>query len=149
MRAVVQWVSGAVCKVSGEISGEIGAGLLVFLAVGENDSENDIEYLLKKIIGLRVFEDDQGKMNLSVEETKGSILLIPQFTLYGDVRRGLRPSFHASAGPQKARRMYEDFLKKLKDRFDKVQSGVFGAMMDIRADNDGPVTILIDSDAHF
>jgi D-tyrosyl-tRNA(Tyr) deacylase len=149
MRLVAQRVNSAVCRVGERVTGEIEAGLLVFLAVGEKDTEEDLDYILKKTTALRVFEDDSGKMNLSLEDTGGGLLVIPQFTLYGDVSRGLRPSFHAAAGPKKARCFYDIFLEKIAEKIDKVEAGEFGAMMDIAADNDGPVTILIDSDGTF
>src|SRR5258707_7284749 len=114
MRAVVQRVSRAKVAVNGEITGEIGLGLLVLLGVGRDDTNDDANYLVEKINGLRVFEDDQGKMNLSVQEARGSVLAVSQFTLYGDVRRGKRPSFDAAAPPEKARQLYEFFVGRIR-----------------------------------
>ncbi len=149
MRAVVQRVHSASCSVTGETVGEIEQGLLIFLGVGENDGEEAVEYLADKISGLRVFEDQSGKMNHDIQAVEGGLLVIPQFTLYGDVRRGLRPSFEGAAPPGKARKLYKQFLAYLEDKHPAVEAGKFGAMMDIQADNDGPVTILLDSDGAF
>lgn len=149
MRAVVQRVDAAQCEVEGTITGAIDQGLLVFLGVGEGDDDEDGQYLAEKIIGLRIFEDEQGKMNRSVDEIDGGILVIPQFTLYGDVRKGRRPSFHEAADPSRAEQLYESFMDWLRNSYDTVEEGRFGEMMEIRADNDGPVTILIDSEGRF
>ncbi len=149
MRVVVQRVDSALCRVNGEEVGSIDRGLLVFLGVGEGDGEEDVDYLVKKIIGLRVFGDEEGRMEKNVAEARGGVLIIPQFTLYGDVSRGLRPSFDRAAPPGRAEELYELFLKKMEAKHSPVASGEFGAMMDIEADNDGPVTVLIDSDGEF
>lgn len=149
MRAVVQRVDYANVEVKGEIVGEIQKGLLVFLGVGEGDSPKDMEYMVDKILGLRIFEDDLGKMNLSLRDINGEILVVSQFTLYGDVRRGKRPSFSSSAKPDMAENLYEEFIKVCKDQGIKTQNGVFGAHMNVEIENNGPVTILIDSNKVF
>ncbi|HHV39094.1 MAG TPA: D-tyrosyl-tRNA(Tyr) deacylase [Tepidimicrobium sp.] len=149
MRAVVQRVSKASVSVDGDIVGEIGKGLLVFLGVGKDDNDDDLEYMVGKILGLRIFEDDDGKMNLSLEDIDGDILVVSQFTLYGDVRKGRRPSFSTSAGPDIAENMYELFIKSCQARQINVEKGTFGADMDVELINDGPVTILVDSKKVF
>jgi D-tyrosyl-tRNA(Tyr) deacylase len=149
MRAVVQRVSRAKVSVDEEIIGQIGLGLLVLLGVGGEDSETDAIYLAEKIAGLRVFEDDQGKMNRSVLDVSGSILAISQFTLYGDVRRGKRPSFDAAAPPEKARQLYEFFVEKIRATGLRCETGRFQAMMKVELANEGPVTILLDSQKAF
>ena len=149
MRAVVQRVSEANVKVDGNIVGEIDKGLLVFLGVGEEDNNDDLEYMVGKILGLRIFEDDKGKMNLSLEDIQGELLIVSQFTLYGDVRKGRRPSFSTSADPKIAENMYEQFIKKCKEKGIKTEKGIFGADMEVRLTNQGPVTILIDSKKVF
>lgn len=149
MRTVIQRVHSATCLVEEEIVGEINHGLLVFLGVGDGDDEEAVDYLVDKIIGLRVFADEEGRMDKNIEETGGGLLIIPQFTLYGDVSRGLRPSFDRAASPGRAEKLYELFLREIKKTEVSVAAGRFGAMMDIRADNDGPVTVLIDSDGDF
>lgn len=149
MRAIVQRVDYASVKVERKIVGEINQGLLVFLGVGVNDNEEDLDYMVDKILGLRIFEDKQGKMNLSLKDVEGELLVVSQFTLYGDVRRGKRPSFTDSAGPDLAKELYEKFIEKCKGENLKVETGIFGAHMDVKLQNDGPVTILIDSDKIF
>ena len=149
MRAVVQRVSRAKVTVASECTGEIGKGLLVLLGVGQDDKEADAEYLSEKIAGLRVFEDPNGKMNLSVGEVGGQLLVVSQFTLYGDVRRGKRPSFDAAAAPQRARELYEYFVEQIRKAGLKCETGRFQEMMDVELVNDGPVTILIDSTKLF
>ncbi|MGM0381401.1 MAG: D-aminoacyl-tRNA deacylase [bacterium] len=149
MRVVVQRVHRAVCRVGEENSGSIDRGLLVFLGVGDGDGKEDVDYLAQKISGLRVFADEEGRMEKNVADVDGGMLIIPQFTLYGDVSRGLRPSFDRAASPGRAEELYELFLKKIKEIHTPVASGKFGAMMDIQADNDGPVTVLIDSNGEF
>lgn len=149
MRAVVQRVDYANVEVEGEIVGEIQKGLLVFLGVGEGDSPKDMEYMVDKILGLRIFEDDLGKMNLSLRDINGEILVVSQFTLYGDVRRGKRPSFSSSAKPDMAENLYEEFIKACKEQGIKTQNGVFGAHMNVEIENNGPVTILVDSNKVF
>ena len=145
MRAVVQRVSRAKVTVSGEITGEIGQGLLVLLGVTTADTRSDADYLADKIAGLRAFEDAGGKMNLSVAEVGGAILAVSQFTLYGDVRRGKRPSFDAAARPESARRLYEYFVDKLRSAGLRCETGRFQETMKVELVNDGPVTIIIDS----
>jgi D-tyrosyl-tRNA(Tyr) deacylase len=145
MRAVVQRVSRASVTVEGEITGKIGKGLLVLLGVSTDDEENDAIYLLDKIINLRVFEDAAGKMNLSLLETGGDLLVVSQFTLYGDARRGRRPSFIEAAQPEKANLLYEFFVAEAGKQIRRVETGRFQAMMDVELINDGPVTILLDS----
>lgn len=145
MRAVVQRVQRASVSVNGEVVGAIDRGLLVFLGVGKEDTEKDLEFMVWKIPRLRVFEDGEGKMNLSVLEVGGAVLCVSQFTLYGDCRRGLRPSFDEAAPPEIAKYYYEEFLRRLKAAGVPVASGVFGAFMKVELVNDGPVTILLES----
>jgi D-tyrosyl-tRNA(Tyr) deacylase len=149
MRAVVQRVSRASVNVSGEIVGEIGNGLLVLLGVAKQDTPIDAEYLADKITGLRIFEDQDGKMNLSVREIEGSVLLISQFTLFGDVRRGKRPSFDDAARPDTARELYELVAEKIRHAGIRCATGRFQEMMHVELVNEGPVTILIDSRRAF
>ena len=149
MRAVVQRVSRARVTVGDDIAGEIGRGLLVLLGVGQEDGEDDADYLAEKIMGLRVFEDDSGKMNRAVGEVEGSVLVVSQFTLYGDVRRGKRPSFDAAAPPEKARTLYEYFVDRVRASGLRCQTGKFQEMMQVEVVNDGPVTILLDSSKAF
>ena len=145
MRAVVQRVSRASVKVDGETIGQIGAGLLVLLGVAQDDSEADAVYLADKIAGLRIFEDAEGKMNRSVVEAGGALLAVSQFTLFGDVRRGKRPSFDAAARPERANALYEYFVAKVRATGLRVETGKFQAMMHVELVNEGPVTILLDS----
>jgi D-tyrosyl-tRNA(Tyr) deacylase len=145
MRCVVQRVSRASVSVSGSVVGQIGAGLLVFVGVGDGDGQADIEYTASKLLGLRVFPDADGKMNLSVVDVRGALLVISQFTLFGDVRRGRRPSFIEAAPPDAGRATYEALLSQLRASGTPVQAGVFQAHMDVELVNDGPVTLLIDS----
>ena len=149
MRAVVQRVSRASVKVGGETTGGIGRGLLVLLGVGAEDSEADANYLAEKIAGLRIFEDDAGKMNLSVMDVGGAVLAVSQFTLFGDVRRGKRPSFDAGARPERARELYEYFVERLRSRDLRCETGRFQEMMEVELVNSGPVTILLDSKKGF
>jgi D-tyrosyl-tRNA(Tyr) deacylase len=149
MRAVVQRVSRAKVTVDGEVTGEIGLGLLVLLGVGRDDTEADAIYLAGKICGLRVFEDAQGKMNRDVQEVGGSVLAVSQFTLYGDVRRGKRPSFDDAAAPEKARQLYEFFVEQIRAAGLGCETGRFQAMMKVDSANEGPVTILLDSAKGF
>jgi D-tyrosyl-tRNA(Tyr) deacylase len=149
MRAVVQRVSRAKVTVDGETTGEIGSGLLVLLGVSSRDTESDALYLVEKILNLRVFEDEGGKMNLSLFDTGGGLLVISQFTLYGDTRRGRRPSYIDAAGPDGANRLYEFYVAECRKRIGHVATGRFQAMMDVELVNDGPVTILIDSEKLF
>jgi D-tyrosyl-tRNA(Tyr) deacylase len=143
MRAVVQRVSRCRVTVKGIVVGEIGHGLLVLLGVGKGDTEAAADYLAEKIAGLRIFEDAAEKMNLSVVETGGEVLVVSQFTLYGDVRRGKRPSFDDAARPEEARRLYEYFVGKIRASGLTCATGEFRAMMDVELVNTGPVTILL------
>src|SRR3984957_12464597 len=145
MRAVVQRVTRAKVTVNEQITGEIGLGLLVLLGVGDGDSEADATYLAEKIAGLRVFEDADGKMNRSVVDVNGSVLAVSQFTLYGDVRRGKRPSFDGAAPPDRARRLYEFFVERVRTAGLRCETGRFQEMMQVGLVNEGPVTILLDS----
>jgi D-aminoacyl-tRNA deacylase len=149
MRAVVQRVSRARVTVNDWISGEIGHGLLVLLGVGHGDTEPDAAYLAEKVAGLRIFEDVDGKMNRSVQDVGGSVLAVSQFTLYGDVRRGKRPSFDAAAPPEQARRLYELFVQRLQEAGLRCETGRFQEMMQVELVNEGPVTILLDSGKGF
>jgi D-tyrosyl-tRNA(Tyr) deacylase len=145
MRAVVQRVTDARVEVAGDIAGEIGAGLLVLLGVARDDTGSDADYLAEKINNLRVFDDAEGKMNLSLLETGGAMLVVSQFTLYGDVRRGRRPSYSDAAEPEKANELYQYFIDRVRSLGVRVETGVFQAMMKVSLTNDGPVTILLDS----
>ena len=145
----MQRVSRAQVAVNGEITGQIGLGLLVLLGVGRDDANTDATYLVEKIAGLRVFEDAQGKMNLSVQDVGGSVLAVSQFTLYGDVRRGKRPSFDAAAPPEKARQLYEFFVEQIRATGLRCETGRFQEMMQVELVNEGPVTILLDSRKAF
>jgi D-tyrosyl-tRNA(Tyr) deacylase len=149
MRAVVQRVSRAIVSVNGNVAGEIGMGLLVLLGVGNPDTEADAAYLAEKISGLRIFEDELGKMNRSVQEVGGSVLAVSQFTLYGDVRHGKRPSFDAAAAPEKARQLYEFFAERIRAAGLRCETGRFQEMMTVELVNEGPVTILLDSAKAF
>ena len=145
MRAVVQRVSRARVTVKEWTSGEIGHGLLILLGVGHEDTEADAQYLADKISALRIFEDSDGKMNRSVQDVGGSVLAVSQFTLYGDVRRGKRPSFDAAAPAEKARRLYELFVQYIQAAGLRCETGRFQETMQVELVNDGPVTILLDS----
>ena len=149
MRAVVQRVSRAKVTAGGEITGEIGLGLLVLLGVATSDTSADADYLAGKISGLRIFEDGGGKINLSVADVQGAVLAVSQFTLYGDVRRGKRPSFDEAAPPQHARELYEYFVAKIRDAGLPCETGKFQATMQVGLVNEGPVTILLDSKKTF
>lgn len=145
MRAVLQRVSAAKVTVSGKVVGEIGRGILILLGVGQNDTEKDAVYILEKLLNLRIFEDSEAKMNLSLLNTNGELLVVSQFTLYADTRKGRRPSFVEAAVPEKAQLLYDYFVREARKRLAKVETGQFQAMMDVELTNDGPVTILIDS----
>ena len=145
MRAVVQRVASARVTVDDRVTGEIGAGLLVLLGVQDGDGPSDIQYIASKIRDLRIFADEAGKMNLSVLDRQGAVLVVSQFTLAGDARNGRRPSFASAAPPQIARAMYEDVVRELKTGGLRVETGEFQAMMQVALVNDGPVTILLDS----
>lgn len=147
MRAVIQKVSEAKVLIEGKISGEIGHGLVVFVAVSDNDDEKIMKWMCNKIANLRIFPDKNDKMNLSVIDVSGGILIISNFTLYGDVRKGFRPNFMRSAKPDISEPMYEKMISHMKDKFPvDIQSGEFGAMMDVQLVNDGPVTIIIEKE---
>lgn len=149
MRAVIQRVNRAQVTVRNEVVGRIGRGLLVLLGVSRNDSENDADYLAEKISGLRIFEDKEGKMNLDIVATHGAVLVVSQFTLYGDVRRGRRPSFDSAAPPEQANRLYEYFVERIRATGLICETGRFQEMMQVELVNDGPVTILLDSSKLF
>ena len=145
MRAVVQRVTRAKVTVEDETVGEIGPGLVILLGVASDDTHQDAEYLAEKIIALRIFDDEAGRMNLSVKDTGGGVLVVSQFTLYGDVRRGLRPSWSDAAAPEIAEPLYELFVESVRNIFNDVATGSFRRMMQLELVNDGPVTILLDS----
>ena len=145
MRAVIQRVKSAQVSVDGQVSGKIGKGLLVFLGVGKGDGESDLSFLTSKIPGLRIFEDASGKFNLSLKEISGQILVVSQFTLYGDCRRGRRPSFTEAEEPAAAKHLYEQFISRLREQDVSVETGEFQAKMEVHLVNDGPVTLLLDS----
>jgi D-tyrosyl-tRNA(Tyr) deacylase len=149
MRAVVQRVKEARVEVKGEVVGSISKGLLVFLGVAQDDSEYDLSYMVDKLLNIRIFEDDHGKMNKSVMDIGGAILVVSQFTLYGDCRKGRRPSFTGAAHPERAEQLYEECVSKLKASGIPVATGKFREMMDVHLINDGPVTILLDSKRLF
>jgi len=147
MRLLIQRVSKAKVTVNSQVSGEIGRGLVILLGVGKGDSEQDCSKMAEKVVKMRIFDDKNGKMNLDVLQVSGSILIVSQFTLYADTRKGNRPSFISAAKPEEAKRLYEIFIDEVKGFFgeNKVATGVFGAMMDVELINDGPVTIWVDS----
>ena len=145
MRAVLQRVTRACVRVGGEVVGEITGGLVVLLGIARDDTEQDAKYLVEKIAGLRIFEDSDGRMNLSVVETGGALLIVSQFTLYGDARRGRRPSWSEAAGPEEAEPLYELFVSAARQSVRHVATGSFRRMMEVELINDGPVTILLDS----
>ena len=149
MRAVIQRVSSASVTADNQITGQIKNGLLVLLGVGQGDTLADLDYVFQKTIGLRVFEDAARKMNLSLTDVGGQLLVVSQFTLYGDVRKGKRPGFGAAAPPEQANEMYEAFLQRAREKDLHVQTGVFQADMQVTLVNDGPVTILLDSKKTF
>lgn len=146
MRAIIQKVKKASVSIDGELYSSINSGLLVFIAVTHTDTDKDKDYMIDKILGLRIFEDDEGKMNLSLNDVGGEIMVISQFTLYGDVRRGKRPSFTRSAGGDFAENMYLDFVEGIRAGGYDVKTGEFGADMKVQLINDGPVTIQLDSE---
>ncbi|CAI6082496.1 D-aminoacyl-tRNA deacylase [Cohnella sp. JJ-181] len=145
MKVVLQRVSGARVEVEGNTIGEIGAGLLLLVGVGHEDTESDAAWMADKIGGLRIFEDETGKMNLSVKDTGGAILSVSQFTLFGDCRKGRRPNFMGAARPDAASALYDRFNDLLREAGLTVETGTFGAMMDVSLTNDGPVTLILDT----
>lgn len=149
MRAVVQRIKESNVKVNSETVAATGAGLLIFLGVGKDDTEKEVLYLLDKVINLRIFEDEEGKFNLSLLDLKGELMVISQFTLYGDARKGRRPSFSEAAKGEKAQELYDYFIYKAKDMGIAVAHGYFGEHMEVKLTNDGPVTILLDSGRLF
>jgi D-tyrosyl-tRNA(Tyr) deacylase len=149
MRAVVQRVKDARVTVNGRICGRIEEGLLVYLGVAAGDEEQDLRYTAEKVVNLRIFPDSKGKMNLSIRDTGGAVLVVSQFTLYGDARQGRRPSYTAAAEAEKARSFYESFAEQIRSQGLQVETGQFAARMDVRYTNTGPVTILLDSTKLF
>ncbi len=149
MRAVIQRVKQASVSVSGELTGRIGKGFLVFLGICRKDTEEDMSYIAGKVVNLRAFEDDNGKMNLNLADIDGEVLVVSQFTLFGDCRKGRRPSFSEAAAPGFARKMYEDFISEVKRAGIAVETGAFREMMEVSLINDGPVTFLLDSTRLF
>lgn len=147
MRAVIQRVKSAAVYVDGRLTGKIGNGLLVFVGIGKGDGERDVSFLAPKLPDLRIFEDASGKFNLSLRETNGEILVVSQFTLYGDCRKGRRPSFTEAEEPASAKNLYDRFVFKLREHDIAVQTGEFQAHMEVHLVNDGPVTLLLDSRA--
>lgn len=145
MRAVVQRVSRSKVTVDGEVVGEIGRGVMVLLGVTHDDDDKDADFLVDKITGLRIFDDSDGKMNLSLADIGGEMLVVSQFTLYADTRKGRRPSFLDAARGEEALRRYNYFIAKARESFSRVAHGSFGAMMDVELVNDGPVTIILES----
>lgn len=149
MRAVIQRVSSSSVSVDGRITGSIGKGFMVLLGISTADKPEDLSYIEDKIAGLRIFEDEDGKMNLPLSDVCGEILVVSQFTLYGDARKGRRPGFIQAAKGPEAEALYEELVLKLRSRGFKVETGEFGAMMEVTIVNDGPVTILLDSEKKF
>lgn len=149
MRAVIQRVSAARVEVAGQTVGAIGQGLLILLGVGDEDTETDLRYMVEKTVNLRIFEDTEGKMNRSLLEVGAAVLVVSQFTLYGDCRKGRRPSFSKSAPPDLGERLYQQFVQALAGYGIEVATGKFGAYMKVELVNDGPVTILLDSNRQF
>ncbi len=149
MRAVIQRVKCCRVTVNNKCKGEIDSGLLIFIGIGSDDRQEDANYLVNKIVNLRIFEDKEGKMNLSAMDLQKDIMVVSQFTLFGDCRKGRRPSFFAAAPPDEAEVLYEYFLKKITETGLKIASGEFQAMMNVKLINDGPVTLIIDSKKRF
>lgn len=149
MRAVVQRVKYSSVKVDNKIVGEINSGLNVLLGIAKGDTSEDIKYIRDKIINLRIFEDEDGKLNKSLLDIHGELLIVSQFTLYGDCRKGRRPNFMEALGGEEAQRLYEEFVNSCKGEIEKVATGVFGADMEVSIINDGPVTLLLDSSRSF
>ena len=149
MRAVLQRASRASVKINARLQGKIGRGLVVLLGVRSNDNIRDLQWLVEKIVNLRIFEDQQGKMNNSLADIDGEMLIISQFTLYGDCRKGRRPGFSSAAPPEIAEPMYQRFIEEVKNKRISVATGTFGAAMEVELINDGPVTMLLDSEKTF
>ena len=149
MRAVVQRVSSSKVTVDGEVTGEINKGLLVLLGVTHEDTSKDVDYIIDKVLNLRIFEDENEKMNLSLKDVGGELLVVSQFTLYGDCRKGRRPSFSSAARPEVATKLYEEFIEKARKEGIVTNTGQFGAHMMVDLTNDGPVTILLESNRDF
>ncbi|MCD6392183.1 MAG: D-tyrosyl-tRNA(Tyr) deacylase [Planctomycetes bacterium] len=149
MRAVVQRVKEARVEVDGQITGAIEKGLMVFLGVGRDDDGDDVEFMADKLANLRIFRDDEDRMNLSVKDSGGAILLISQFTLYGDCRKGRRPSFDAASEPEQAKKLYEEIIAMIRAKGVAMETGIFAARMQVFSQNDGPVTLLLDSKKAF
>lgn len=149
MRAIIQRCNYGSVTSDGEVIGTIKKGLVVLLGIGKEDQPGDLDYIVSKILNLRIFEDDADKLNLSVQDIKGDILVVSQFTLYGDCRKGRRPSFTNAAEPEKANQMYEQVVKKLKESGLRIETGRFQTHMKVLLENDGPVTILLDSKKGF
>lgn len=147
MRCVVQRSGPASVRIAGEIVGSIESGLVVLAAFGPGDTGSELDWMARKLPRLRIFNDPEGKMNLSLEDVGGGILLVSQFTLYGNCRKGMRPSFIGSAPPETARKLYDDFARLLRDEWSEVAEGEFGASMEVALLNDGPVTLVIDREA--
>jgi D-tyrosyl-tRNA(Tyr) deacylase len=145
MRAVIQRVASAEVRVDGRVVGKIGKGLLIFVGVGRDDGESDLSYLVSKIPDLRIFEDESGKFNLSLRDAGGAMLIVSQFTLYGDCRKGRRPSFTDAEDPPRAIPLYDRFISRMKDQGIRVETGEFQAKMEVHLVNDGPVTLWLDS----
>ena len=146
MKAVIQRVTRGKVTIEGHVHGEIGRGFVILLGVAREDTREDMDYLVKKISGLRIFEDSEGKMNLSLRDVKGELLVISQFTLFANTRKGNRPSFTNAGAPDMANALYEKFVAMCRERVPKVETGRFGADMKVSLENDGPFTILIDSE---
>lgn len=149
MRAVVQRVYSSKVTVNGEVTGEIKKGLLVLLGVTHEDTSKDVDYIIDKVLNLRIFEDENEKMNLSLKDVQGELLVVSQFTLYGDCRKGRRPSFSSAARPEVATKLYEEFIEKSRKEGIVTQTGRFGTHMMVDLTNDGPVTILLESNRDF
>jgi D-tyrosyl-tRNA(Tyr) deacylase len=149
MRVVIQRVGEAAVRVDGQTVGQIGKGLLVYLSIGKEDSDKDAEFMAEKLAGLRIFADEAGKMNRSIVEVGGEILLVSNFTLHGDCRKGRRPGFDGAGEPETANRLYEETARLIAEKGVKVTKGVFGAYMQVTSVNDGPVTFLLDSSRLF
>ncbi|KMK75725.1 D-aminoacyl-tRNA deacylase [Alkalihalobacillus pseudalcaliphilus] len=145
MRIVLQRVKQSSVTVNNEVVGEIGHGFMLLVGITHEDSEADVDYLAEKLVNTRIFEDEDGKMNLSLLQVGGAILSVSQFTLYGDIRKGRRPNFMAAAKPDRAKELYEQFNRKLREKGVQVETGIFGAMMDVSLINDGPVTLILES----